>query len=99
MTTVNTSTSTVPQTNSFCNKAVVGVATTICSSSSTLTENSKVNDAYSRRLFVESNYRDWSLLLPNYCPLKYSKPVVEFQRKIQHFVQDNSINVNFFVNK
>lgn len=89
----------VPQNNLFRNKTVAEIAATIYNSSTSPTIDATLNnssDAYSqRRLSVESNYRDWSLLLPNYCPLKYSKPIAEFQREIQHCVQDHSLNASF----
>lgn len=82
------------QINFLNNRPLVGIDPKISSFSSKSNENNKnTNDIYSRRLLIDSIYCDWSHLLPNYCPLKYSKPVFEFQHKTQKYVQDISIKV------
>uniref|UniRef100_A0AC34FPT2 Uncharacterized protein n=1 Tax=Panagrolaimus sp. ES5 TaxID=591445 RepID=A0AC34FPT2_9BILA len=46
----------------------------------------------SKRVIVNEKYRSWHVLIPDYCPPNYSKPIQDFSQELQKFVDQTSPN-------
>jgi hypothetical protein len=49
------------------------------------------------RLIVNPEFRTWNLIIPNYYPPYFSKPIHEFPNDVQKYAEDDSEVVNLFL--